>query len=146
MAAGAVEHLLDLVEDVPYGVAAFGAPLLGSAVQRRPGRPGRFDERVCRTRAFARIALEEDPAYTQLWMSLTEVQKKALKAVIASGGRLLLSQAVTTEHSLSVASMQKALKALNDRGIIREEQSLGDARLRLDDPFFATWLKAAQAT
>jgi hypothetical protein len=42
--------------------------------------------------------------------------------------------------------MQKALKALNDRGIIREQQSLGDARLRLDDPFLATWLKAAQAT
>ena len=59
-------------------------------------------------------------------MSLTEVQKKALKAMIGSGGRLLLSKAVTTEHSPSAASMQKALKALKDRGIIREEQSLGD--------------------
>ena len=41
--------------------------------------------------------------------------------------------------------MQKALKASTDRGIIREEQTLGDVRLRLDDPFLATWLKAARS-
>lgn len=49
------------------------------------------------------------------------VQKKALKAVIGSGGRRLLSKAVTTDYGLSAASMQKAIQALNDRGIIREE-------------------------
>jgi hypothetical protein len=42
--------------------------------------------------------------------------------------------------------MQKALKALNERGIIRAEQTLRDACLRLDDPYLATWLKSAQAT
>jgi hypothetical protein len=40
--------------------------------------------------------------------------------------------------------MQKALKVLNDLGIIREEQTLGAVRWRLDDPFFATWLRLAQ--
>jgi hypothetical protein len=40
--------------------------------------------------------------------------------------------------------MQKALKALTERGIVREEQTLGAVRLRLDDPFFATWLKVAR--
>jgi hypothetical protein len=38
------------------------------------------------------------------------------------------------------------LKPLHDRGIIREEQPAGAARLRLHDPFLATWLKVAQAT
>jgi hypothetical protein len=51
---------------------------------------------------------------------------------------------VSDQYSLPVASMQKALKILTDRGIIREEQTLGDARLRLDDPFFATWLRIAR--
>ena len=64
-------------------------------------------------RTLERVVLEDDPAYTQLWMSLTTVQKKALKA-------------------------------LTDRGIIRVEQALGDVRLRLDDPFFATWLRIAR--
>ena len=145
VAAGAVEHLLDLVEDVPYSVQRLAHRCWDLLCAGGPGAQGALTSAFVE-RALERIALEEDPAYTQLWMSLTEVQKKALKAVIGSGGRLLLSKAVTTEHSLSAASMQKALKALNDRGIIREEQSLGAARLRLDDPFLATWLKAAQAT
>jgi uncharacterized protein len=145
VAAGAVEHLLDLVEDVPYSVQRLAHRCWDLLCAGGPGAQGALTSAFVE-RALERIALEEDPAYTQLWMSLTEVQKKALKAVIGSGGRLLLSRAVTSEHALSAASMQKALKALNDRGIIREEQSLGDARLRLDDPFLATWLKAAQAT
>jgi hypothetical protein len=95
-------------------------------------------------RTLERIALEEDPAYTQLWLSLTTVQKKALSAVIGASGRLLLSKAVNDQYCLPVASMQKALKALTERGIVREEQTLGALRLRLDDPFLATWLKVAR--
>jgi hypothetical protein len=77
-------------------------------------------------------------------MSLTAVQKKALSAVVGMSGRQLLSKAVTDEYGLPVSSMQKALKALNELGIIREEQILGAVRWRLDDPFFATWLRIAQ--
>jgi uncharacterized protein len=145
VAAGAVERILDLVEDVPYSVQRLAHRCWDLLCAGGPGAQGALTSAFVE-RALERIALEEDPAYTQVWMSLTAVQKKALKAVISSGGRLLLSKAVTAEHSLSAASMQKALKALHDRGIIREEQSAGTVRLRLDDPFLATWLKAAQAT
>jgi DNA-binding transcriptional MocR family regulator len=75
---------------------------------------------------------------------LTTVQKKALSAVIGTGGRLLLSKAVNDQYGVAVASMQKALKALTDRGLVREEQALGDVRLRLEDPFLATWLRIAR--
>lgn len=92
-----------------------------------------------------RIALEDDPAYTRLWLSLTVVQKKALKAVIGTGGRQLLSKAVSAQYGIPPESMQKALKVLDERGIIREEQSLGTVRFRLDDPFLATWLRLAQS-
>jgi energy-coupling factor transporter ATP-binding protein EcfA2 len=145
VAAGAVERILELVEDVPYSVQRLAHRCWDLLCAGGPGAQGALTSAFVE-RALERIALEEDPAYTQLWMSLTAVQKKALKAVISSGGRLLLSKAVTVEHSLSAASMQKALQALNDRGIIREEQSAGAVRLRLDDPLLATWLKAAQAT
>lgn len=144
VAEGAIERILDLVEDVPYSVQRLAHRCWDLLCAGGSGADGTLTGAFVE-RALERIALEEDPAYTQLWMSLTAVQKRALKAVIKSGGRLLLSKAVTTEHSLSAASMQKALQALNERGLIREEQLAGAVRLRLDDPVLATWLKVAQA-
>jgi energy-coupling factor transporter ATP-binding protein EcfA2 len=140
--AGAIERILDLAEDVPYSVQRLAHrcwDLLAGA-----SASGRTLTALFVERALERIALEEDPAYTQLWLSLTTVQKKALNAVIGTSGRLLLSRAVNDQYGLAVASMQKALKALTDRGIVREEQTLGDVRLRLDDPFLATWLRTAR--
>ena len=142
VAPGAIERILDLAEDVPYSVQRLAHrcwDLLAGAPTPAKTLTPHFVER-----AFERIALEEDPAYTQLWLSLTTVQKKALSAVIGTAGRLLLSKAVNDQYGLAVASMQKALKALTDRGIVREEQTRGDVRQRLDDPFFATWLRIAR--
>jgi hypothetical protein len=142
VAAGAVERILDLAEDVPYSVQRLAHRcwdlLAGSPSAQHTLTPS-FVERT-----LERIALEDDPAYTQLWMSLTAVKKKALNAVVGKSGRQLLSKTVTDEYGLPVSSMQKALKALNELGIIREEQILGTVRWRLDDPFFATWLRIAQ--
>jgi hypothetical protein len=142
VAPGAIERILDLAEDVPYSVQRLAHRcwdlLAGTATPARTLTP------VFVESAVERIALEDDPAYTQLWLSLTTVQKKALRAVIGTSGRLLLSKAVNDQYGLAVASMQKALKALTARGIVREEQTLGDVRLRLDDPFLAKWLKAAR--
>jgi energy-coupling factor transporter ATP-binding protein EcfA2 len=142
VAPGAIERILDLAEDVPYSVQRLAHRcwdlLAGSPTSARTLTP------VFVERAVERIALEEDPAYTQLWLSLTTVQKKALSAVIGTGGRLLLSKAVNDQYGVAVASMQKALKALTDRGLVREEQALGDVRLRLEDPFLATWLRIAR--
>jgi energy-coupling factor transporter ATP-binding protein EcfA2 len=139
VAAGAIERILDLAEDVPYSVQRLAHRcwdlLAGMGKTLTP---------IFVERALERIALEEDPAYTQLWLSLTTVQKKALSAVIGASGRLLLSKAVNDQYGLPVASMQKALKALTERGIVRQEQTLGAVRLRLDDPFLATWLKVAR--
>jgi hypothetical protein len=142
VAGGAIERILDLAEDVPYSVQRLAHrcwDLLAGASTSGRALTALFVER-----ALERIALEEDPAYTQLWLSLTTVQKKALSAVIGTSGRLLLSKAVNDQYGLAVASMQKALKALTDRGIVREERTLGDVRLRLDDPFLATWLRTAR--
>jgi hypothetical protein len=141
VAPGAIERILDLAEDVPYSVQRLAHrcwDLLAGTSTARTVTP------VFVESALERIALEDDPAYTQLWLSLTTVQKKALRAVIGTSGRLLLSKAVNDQYGLAVASMQKALKALTDRGIVREEQTQGDVRLRLDDPFLATWLRAAR--
>lgn len=56
------------------------------------------------------------------------------------------SRRIQRFFGLAPASMQKALKALDRRGLIREGQSTGAVRWRLDDPFLATWLRLAQST
>jgi uncharacterized protein len=74
VAGGAVERILDLAEDVPYSVQRLAHRcwdlLLGSPSAQRTLTP-LFVERT-----LERLALEDDPAYTQLWMSVTAVQKK----------------------------------------------------------------------
>jgi hypothetical protein len=53
---------------------------------------------------------------------------------------------VSRRYSIAVPSMQKALEALETKGIIREEQSFGAARLRLEDPLFGAWVELVVPT
>ncbi len=62
------------------------------------------------------IVQQENPAYMQLWQSLTKAQKKAVKAVIERGGRELLGREALEAHGLAASSMQRALQALDERG------------------------------
>ncbi len=144
IAPAAVGRILDLAQDVPYSVQRLAHRCWDLMCAGGPAAP-RWVTSEFVDQVSERIVLEEDPAYTQLWLSLTLIQKKALKAVVGTGGRQLLSKAVTSQYGVAPASMQKALKVLDDRGIIREEQSLGSVRFRLDDPLLATWLRLAQA-
>jgi hypothetical protein len=95
--------------------------------------------------AVVRIVEREDPAYTQLWMSLTRNQKKALKAVIAREGLALHSADTAREFALPPSSMQSALAVLEARHIVRVDAAPGQSRHRLVDPFLPHWLGRAQA-
>ena len=132
-----VERLLDLAEDVPYNVQRLAArcwDLLGVP-------PTESLDAAFVDRALERVVREDDAIYTQLWLGLTAIQKKALKAVIGARGERLLSQDVARDYGVAPPSMQKALHALRKLGLVRDEQSLGATRVRLEDPFFATWLR-----
>jgi DNA-binding IclR family transcriptional regulator len=80
------------------------------------------------------------PFYTQVWNLLTSAQQKALIAVVRERGQSLHSARVLRESGLSQSTMQRALAALNNRDLIREEETRGQTRWRLEDPFFSTWL------
>ena len=87
----------------------------------------------------------ENSSYTQIWNSLTRQQKIALKAVIDEGGKDLRSAGGVARYGLAASSMHKILKALDSRGLIREEEGLGSIRYRLEDPFVARWLRLVQS-
>jgi uncharacterized protein len=93
--------------------------------------------------ALERIVRREDPAYTQLWTSLTTNQKKTVKAVIAMDGVQLQSAEASRRFEIPAASVQVALAALEDRHILRRDLDHA-ARYRLMDPFLAAWLRMAQ--
>lgn len=88
-----------------------------------------------------RVALRNDPLYTQLWTSLASSQQKALTALLREKGEGLTSTGVSQKYRLPVSTMQKALRSLESKGIVREEQARGTVRLRLEDPFFGAWIQ-----
>jgi hypothetical protein len=138
--AEAIERILDRAEDVPYN-----AQRLASACweRLRAGTAPELD--VAAVDATLDWLVEgENPAYMQLWQSLTRTQKLAVKAVIESAGEALLGRATLERYGLAASSMQRALQALDARGVARVEETSAGSRYRLEDPFFAAWLALVQ--
>lgn len=139
--AEACERILDLAEDVPYNVQRLAHEAWEMLRSRGAWVLTDADVDV----ALDRLVGREDPLYTHIWLALRKNQKTALKAVISEGGTSLLSGGVTRKHKISAASLQTALRQLEDDQHIRQERSLGNARYRLVDPFFAAWLRKSQS-
>jgi uncharacterized protein len=132
-----IEAILDRAEDVPYNVQLLAHACWESGQASPPG--------VRLTPDFvagveASAARRSDPLYTQLWTSLTAPQQKTLLALLYEG-RGLASGAVSRKYAVPVPTLQKSLKALETRGMIREEGERGEMRLRLEDPLFGAWIR-----
>lgn len=137
---GSCERILREAESVPYNVQRLAHEVW--EVVRAESLPVVTEEVVAR--GLERVVRREDPAYTQIWTSLTRNQKKTLKAVIGTGGEGLQSRDVSRAFDIAPASVQVALTALEDRHLIRQETAAGRTRYRLVDPFFAPWLRVFQ--
>jgi len=138
--AAALEHILNLAADVPYNIQQL-ANLCWELLRASGGGTltvARVDE------ALNRLVMRENPSYTQIWNSLTKQQKFVLKAAIDEGGTNLRSAAVLARYGVAASTMHKTLKVLDDRGVLREEKVVGAIRYRLEDPFFAHWLRVVQ--
>jgi uncharacterized protein len=137
---GALEHLIDMAEDVPYNVQQL-AHVCWERLRTRPD--------ASLTREFvddsldALIAMENSP-YTQLWMSLTNTQRTMVRAVIDEGGRGLRSREVLARYAMASSTATRALRALDDRGVLRQDEDDMEIRYRLEDPFLAAWLHWTQ--
>jgi uncharacterized protein len=138
--AGACDRILELADEVPYNVQRLAYEVWECArAPRAPVTEGLVGA------ALERLVRREDPAYTQMWTALTANRKRALKAVVESGGAALFSGAVTRRAGLTASSMARALEGLEENHLVRLEGVLGETRYRLVDPFFATWLRVSQS-
>ena len=137
----ALEHLLDVAEDVPFNIQQLANTCWEQLRASGGGTltPARVDD------ALVRLVTRENSSYTQIWNSLARQQKIALKAVIDEGGIDLRSAEVLARYGIAASTMHKMLKALDSRGLVREEETIGSIRYRLEDPFFARWLRLVQS-
>lgn len=137
IAADAIEAVLDLAEDVPYNVQRLAHEAWAGALAT--GEPVTA-EGVRAT--LDRLASRDDPFYTQTWNGLSRTQKQALLAVAREGGTGLYAGDLLRAYDLaSPSTMRTALQALTKVGVTREEEHQGGVRVRLEDPFFAAWLR-----
>jgi uncharacterized protein len=135
LGAGAVDALLSLANDVPYNVQLLAHACWDEVVSTRDSRLTAAKVREVRDT----VALRNDPIYSQLWVSLTAPQQKALLALLRETAGPT-SSAVTRKYAIAVPTMQKALGALEAKGIVRNEPARGDSQLRLEDPLFGAWI------
>lgn len=135
-----IERILDAAEDVPYNVQR----LASECWERLRVKDDRVLTAGAVEEALRSVVASENPAYAQIWTNLTRAQKSALKAVIEEKGTGLLGRVVLHRVGLAASTMQRALEGLGALGIVRQDEAAGAIRFRLEDPFFAAWLAAAQ--
>ena len=135
---GAITTLLDLAEDVPYNIQRLAHSCWNHV---RDGEQPRILAAANVTQVLDGLIRRDDPFYTQVWNRLTTVQQRALLALVETGGVGLYSHATLRKHELPLSSMRTAVQILTDSGIARPEETMGSVRHRLEDPFFAAWIR-----
>jgi hypothetical protein len=141
----AIQKILDLAEEVPYNVQMLAHTCWNELRTRTTKQTAILSSRLVEE-AMGLIVRQYDPFYTQIWSSLTAIQQKTLLAVIQEGGSHLQSQKVALSVGKGASTVQRALEALTDKEILREEEHQGGVRMRFEDPFFAQWIRAFPAS
>ncbi|HTY50148.1 MAG TPA: hypothetical protein VMB48_10700 [Steroidobacteraceae bacterium] len=124
-------------EDVPYNVQA----LASVAWDLLRDRPSPALTRATVQQALQPLVSRDRAFYVTLWNGLTLAQQKVLRAAIREKGVALSSMAVARRHGVASSTVSKALRALEERQILRREEEERSVRWRLEDPFFGAWLK-----
>jgi hypothetical protein len=135
--AAAVRVILDDSEDVPYNVQAL-ASVAWELLSDEDGAA--LTPRIVE-RALKLLVERDGPFYLTVWNGLTTIQQRVLTAAVQEKGTAMTSLAVTQRYGVSASTMSKALKFLENRDMLRREEQENSMRWRLEDPFFAAWLK-----
>lgn len=95
-------------------------------------------------RALKLLVERDGPFYLTVWNGLTTVQQRVLAAAIHASGIAMTSAGVTQKYRITPSTMSKTLKYLEGRKILRRQEQRDSFRWRLEDPFFAAWLRERQ--
>ncbi|HEX7158473.1 MAG TPA: hypothetical protein VF214_05650, partial [Edaphobacter sp.] len=135
-----------LAEEVPYNVQMLAHSCWNDLRDHAGRRAASTLNAGIVEGALKRLVRQYDPFYTQIWSSLTSIQQKTLIAVIQEQGVNLQSASVSQFVGSGASTVQRAVGALTDRSVLREEEKQGGVRMRFEDPFFAQWILAFTAS
>jgi hypothetical protein len=135
IAIGALEHILDLGEDVPYNVQQLASEcwVLVTDNRRRHLTATLVDE------ALRQVVSMQHVSYLQRWLLLTRAQKQTLRIVSEEPIGFEIS-AAALRHGLPRTTMQRALEALERQHFLRQDLTGTAAIWRFEDPFMRAWL------
>jgi hypothetical protein len=135
IAAGALEHILDVGEDVPYNVQQLASEcwVLLTDHRRRHLTAALVEE------ALGRVVSMLHVGYLQRWLLLARAQKQTLRIVSEEPIGFELS-AAALGHRLPRTTMQRALEALERQHFLRRDLAGPTAAWRFEDPFMRAWL------
>ena len=136
-AKGAIDRILDAAEEVPYSVQRLASACWEET--RTSTDLTLTAERVDATVDL--VAANEDTGHTQLWTSLSTVQKNVMVAVVEEGGYKLMGMGVLKRLNVPLSTMRGAIKSLEKNGLLRQEEHKGTVHYRLLDPLFGRWLE-----
>jgi hypothetical protein len=139
IAAGALDRILDLSEDVPYNVQQLASEcwVLVTDSRRKQVSAALVDE------ALGRVVSMQHVSYLQRWLLLTRAQKQTLRIVTEEPAGFELS-AVALRRGLPRSTMQRALEALEHQHFLRQDLAGIKATWRFEDPFMRAWLAALE--
>ena len=133
--SGAIEHILNLGEDVPYNVQQLASEcwVLITDGRRKHLTATLVDE------ALGRVISMQHAAYLQRWLLLPKGQKQTLRIVSEQPIGFEISTAAL-RHGLPRTTMQRALEALERLHFLRQDLTGAKATWRFEDPFVRAWL------
>jgi hypothetical protein len=140
IAAGALEHILDVGEDVPYNVQQLASEcwVLVTGNRRRHVTAALVDE------ALGQVVSMQHVGYLQRWLPLSRAQKQTLRIVSEEPTGFELSS-TALRHGLPRTTMQRALEALERQHFLRQDLAGIMATWRFEDPFMRAWLATRQS-
>jgi len=139
IATGALEHILDVGEDVPYNVQQLASEcwVLITDNRRRHLTAALVDE------ALGRVVSMQHVSYLQRWLLLARAQKRTLRIVSEEPIGFELA-ATALRHGLPRTTMQRALEALEHQHFLRQDLAGTTATWRFEDPFLRAWLASLE--
>jgi hypothetical protein len=138
----ALTRILEEAEDVPYNVQLLAHECWNTLRDAGDGTTLSANRIV---EIHAAAARRLDPVYSQVWLSLSAPQRRALQAIVREGSEGLFGAAIAKRYSLPATTMQKAIAALVDKRVCWRQVRAGAARLRLEDPLFGRWVQDSMA-
>lgn len=132
-----VLRILSLAEDVPYNVQ-----LLAHNCWDELHRGSRSKLTVALVESVLERTIQSlDPSLKQAWNRLTPLQQKTLTAVLHGKGQRMKPAEIARSIKSPASSVRSALLALYNRNILWNDANRGEVRVRLEDPFFAHWIR-----